>query len=365
MSLAPYTGTPTYPDNYMTKNVALVSGLTGGSAAYTYAWAGTGSLSAFSSALASPTLTALCSALPGTINLTVTDGNSQSVNSSVAISICTPAIVSAPSISSGPSYTGNYATALYGFKANASGGAGVLTYNWSGPDGFTAGVANPSYSFTCTALGGTVTLIVSDPAAKSVTNTINLPACTGALVTSATPGTRTYDTGYVHTTIPLTSTVSGGKAAYTYGWTGPTGATFSPSSSDAAPTVTIPCSSLATGGSVTLNLTDGNGQVGNATVSVTACPSPITATITKNTGPLYDGNYSTAAYIFTASATGGSGSYTYGWTGPSGFITTGTNPSYTFTCTDLTVFKLSPWSLPMPTLRPGPPPTCWPLVPPR
>ena len=335
MSLAPYAGTPTYSGNYITKNVTLVSGLTGGSAAYTYTWTGTGGLAAFSSSVATPALAATCSTLPATVNLTVTDGNFQSVSSSVLITACTGTIVSNPAISSGPAYSGNYATALYSFNANSSGGAGSLTYAWGGPDGFSSTTANPSYTFTCSALSGTITLTVTDPASKSVTNTINLPACTGSLVTSASPGTRTYDTGYAHTTIPLTSTVSGGQTAYIYGWTGPTGSSFSPSNSSTTPTVTIPCSSLSAGGSVVLNVTDANGQVGTATVGVTACPSQIFSTITKNSGPLYGGNYGTAAYTFTASALGGTNSYTYAWTGPSGFTSTATQPSYTFTCSDL------------------------------
>jgi hypothetical protein len=339
MTLAPYAGTPTYPDNYVTKNVTLVSGLTNGSATYHYAWTGTGSLSAFSSTLASPALSAACLSLPATVNLIVTDGNNQTVNSSVSISACAPGVTSAPAIASGPLYDGNYGTALYGFAAHAAGGTGSYTYAWSGPDAFSSTSDTPTFTFTCTDLvgGQVVSLIVTDTAAKSVTQTVSLPACIGALVTSATPGTRTYDTGYVHTTIPLTSSVTGGQTPYTpYLWTGPAGSTFSPSSSDTAPTVTIPCTSLTTGGSVILNVTDTHGQVGTATVSVTACPSAISATITKNSGPLYGGNYSTTTYSFTASATGGTNSYTYAWTGPSGFTSALANPSYPFNCTDLT-----------------------------
>ncbi|OFX37699.1 MAG: hypothetical protein A2X08_10060 [Bacteroidetes bacterium GWA2_32_17] len=180
------------------------------------------------------------------------------------------------------------------------------TYNWTGPNGFSSSLQNPSvpgitladagdYSVTatvdgCTGTAGTTTVVVNPiPAAPIAGN--NGPLCEGA-------------------TLNLTASNIAGA---TYSWTGPNGFT----SSLQNPAIVIV--TLADAGNYSVTATvDGCTSIAGTTI-VVVNPIPA-APIVGNNGPLCEGQ----TLNLTASDVIGA---TYSWTGPNGFSSSLQNPS--------------------------------------
>ncbi|MEW6470004.1 MAG: PKD domain-containing protein [Bacteroidota bacterium] len=180
------------------------------------------------------------------------------------------------------------------------------TYNWTGPNGFTSTLQNPSiagvtlaaagtYSVTatvggCTGPAGTVTVTVN-PNPVAPTAGSNSPVCVGQ-------------------TLNLTASSIVGA---TYNWFGPNGFT----SSLQNPSITNV--TLAAAGTYTVTATV-NGCTGpGGTVTVTVNPTPAAPTAGSNS-PVCSGQ----TLNLTASNIVGA---TYNWSGPNGFTSTSQNPS--------------------------------------
>ncbi|HKR64718.1 MAG TPA: hypothetical protein VJZ00_13380, partial [Thermoanaerobaculia bacterium] len=174
----------------------------------TYSWTGP---AGFTSSLQNPTRTNATAAYSGTYSVTVT------VDGCTSAAGTTNVVVTAPSTPA-PTNGGPYCEgATIQLSTSAVSGA---TYAWTGPNGFSSALQNPTRANATTADAGTY----------SVTVTVN--GCTSAagstnVVVNAIPATPTPSNGGPYcsgATIQLsTPTVAGA----TYSWTGPSGFTSS------------------------------------------------------------------------------------------------------------------------------------------
>ncbi|MDN5292388.1 MAG: trimeric autotransporter adhesin, partial [Anaerophaga sp.] len=117
-------------------------------------------------------------------------------------------------------------------------------------------------------------------------------------------------------TLGLSVTVSGGSGPYTYSWTGPNGFT----STDEDPVLSNV--TLVDAGTYEVVVTDANG-CGSTTAStvVTVNENPVIDAI-SNDGPVCE----SGTVNLSVTVIGGSGPYTYLWTGPNGFTSTDEDP---------------------------------------
>lgn len=262
-----------------------------------FAWTGPNN---FSSALQNPSIPAATTAATGTysLNISVTGCTNAST-----LSLNVFAIPAAPApANNGPICAGQTLQLTTAAVANA-------TYNWTGPNGFSSAVQNPSisnatvaasgvYSLTvtvnnCTSPVGSTTAVVF-PVPQITSITTNSPVCTGG-------------------TLNLSATTDvAGTATYT--WFGP--AAFI--SQQQNPTIA--------------NVTPANGGIYTVNVSVNGCTSPdlirnvvilsLPVAQPSSNAPVCVG---ASLQLFAASLANGS----YSWTGPLGFASTQQNPVIT------------------------------------
>ncbi|MCK6690476.1 MAG: hypothetical protein L6Q97_00065 [Thermoanaerobaculia bacterium] len=305
-------------------DVILSSTVSGGSGIYSLIqWSGSDSYVASTGAPAPFTAT---SASAGVYQVEVTD------NKGCTATAATPVVVNAkPNLTAG-SNSPVCLGANIDLKATASGGSGVYsTYNWTGPDAYTANQMAPTgfpatlsrsgiYHVTVTDnTGCTATafasVAVSGNAAPAVVASGNGPRCAGA-------------------NILLTSLPSAGSGVYSqFKWSGPDNYASLQQNPPAFP------ASAAAAGYYTVTVTDNKGCSGTSSVSVQV--SAPKATPTTNT-PICLGS----DIHLSAGPSGSIGVYTaFSWAGPNGFTASGEYPAafaataqsagtYTVTVTD-------------------------------
>jgi gliding motility-associated-like protein len=141
--------------------------------------------------------------------------------------------------------------------------AGMTTYSWTGPNGFTSLLQNPSISANATlAMAGVYTLIVTN--ASGCTNTI-----TTTVTVNALPVATVSNNGPVCAGSALSLT--GGPAGMTtYSWTGPNGFTSLLQNPSVSANATLTMS-----GVYTLTVTNGSGCMSIASTTVTVNENPV------------------------------------------------------------------------------------------
>jgi gliding motility-associated-like protein len=262
----------------------------GGTPGYTYAWAPSGGTGT--------TATNLCS---GNYTCTITDANGCVITRTFNITqptAVTATTATTPVLCNG----GSTGTA----SVTASGGTPGYTYAWapSGGTGATAtGLAAGTYTCTITDANGCVitrSITVTQPTVITATSTTVTAICGNA------NGSATV-------------TPSGGTPGYTYSWA-PSGGTDATATGLSA-------------GTYTCTITDANGCTFTHSLTIVNAGSP-TASVVSSTNILcFGGNNGSA----TATATGGTGPYTYAWTPSGGTNATATGliaGTYTVTATD-------------------------------
>ena len=277
----------------------------GGSGPYTYSWSGP---DGFTSTDQNPTISNVTLLNNGDYDVVVTDANGcGSATSSVSVVINENPVIDNIS-NNGPVCAGG----TLDLSVTVSGGTAPYTYSWSGPDGFISTAQNPSIANAttanagdydvvvtdangCNSVTGTTTVVVSDPVIDNISN--DGPVCEGA-------------------DINLSVTVSGGIAPYSYSWSGPDGFT----STDQNPTVTNVA--VANAGIYDVTITDSNGCFVTGTTTVVINENPTIDDISSNS-PVCEGG----TLNLSVTAIGGSGPYTYSWSGPDGFTSTNQNPT--------------------------------------
>ena len=180
------------------------------------------------------------------------------------------------------------------------------TYAWTGPNGFTSALQNPTRANAAIADAGTYSVTVTVDGCTSDAGTTNV-------VVNPIPATPTANNGGPYcagATIGLTTPfVSGAN----YAWTGPNGFT----SSQQNPTRSNATTADAGTYSVTITVNGCTSAAGATNVAV----NPIPATPTASNG----GPYCAGATISLSTPTVAGA--TYAWTGPNGFTSALQNPT--------------------------------------
>jgi hypothetical protein len=211
-----------------------------------------------------------------------------------------------------------YNTAAGTFTATGSGGTGTYTYQWYNSSGSISGATANTYSpGNITASTGYYCAITSGSCGTVNTSTTSITV-DGAVTAVVTGGT----TPVCYNTAPgtFTATAGGGTGTYTYQWYNSSGSISGATASTYAP------------GNITAStgyycaITSGScGTVNTSTTSITV-DGAVTAVVTGGTTPVC---YNTSPGTFTATASGGTGTYTYQWYNSSGSISGATASTYT------------------------------------
>ncbi|HKS25131.1 MAG TPA: IPT/TIG domain-containing protein [Thermoanaerobaculia bacterium] len=284
VSAPPTTPVPTNGGPYCLGGTIALSTPTVASA--TYAWTGP---NGFTSTLQNPTRANATAADAGTYSVTVTVDGCTSAAGTTSV-VLTNGAAPLPA-NGGPYCTGSTIALATPIVPGA-------TYAWTGPNGFTSTLPNP------TRAGATV----ADAGVYSVTVTANgctSPAGTTTVVVNAIPAAPTASNGGPYCTGGTIALSTATVAGATYAWTGPNGFT------SALQNPTIASATTANGGAYSLTVTV-NGctsPAGTTNVVVNAVPATPTAT---NSGPYCTGS---TISLSTPAVTGA----TYAWTGPNGY----------------------------------------------
>ncbi len=211
-----------------------------------------------------------------------------------------------------------YNTAPGTFTATGSGGTGAYTYQWYNSSGSISGATSSTYApGNITSTTGYYCAITSGPCGtvNTSTTTIIVDANLTAVISGGT-------SPICYNTSPgtFTATGDGGTGSYTYQWystttgiiTGATSSTYAPGNI----TTTTGYYCAVTSGSC--------GTVNTSTTNITVYGN-LTAGISGGTSPIC---YNTDPGTFTATGSGGNGTYTYQWYNSSGMITGATSSTY-------------------------------------
>lgn len=305
-------------------SVSLLASASGGTGVYSsFLWAGPGG---FGSAQEDPVPFAVMPSSAGMYTVTVTDDAGCTATSSVSIAVSgnsAPVVVAG---SNSPLCEG--ANLL--LSATPSGGTGTYSqFRWSGPNNYNSTAQTPSGFPVLATSGGTYTVTVTDNAGCTAMGTVSVqvrprPGLTAGSNSPVCEGRS----------LLLTSTPSGGSGVYSmFQWSGPNN--YSASEEDPAAFA----ASLSAGGLYTVIVTDNAGCTASATTTVQISTLPsVTAGLL---GPVC----TNGTVSLSAVPSGGSGVYTYTWSGPGGFNAAVQNPpafavvpavagSYSVTLTD-------------------------------
>ena len=256
------------------------------SGATTYSWTGP---NGFTSSLQNPTIPNSSTANSGTYSVVV--ANSLGCKDTASTQITINAVTQAVANSNSPLCAGQ----ILNLTANTA-----SSYSWSGPNGFTSNLQNPSITNLSNNNSGTYTLIVTNGNGCVDTTTLSISVLANNLVTVNSNGPLCAGQ-----TLNLTA-----SAGSSYVWSGPNGFT----STQQNPTINNVSTTNA--GSYSVVVTNGNGCTYSTSLTVSINPNtPVTA---SSNSPICEGDN------LTMNASAGS---SYSWTGPNGFTSTIQNPT--------------------------------------
>jgi len=225
-----------------------------------YSWTGP---NGFTSAVQNPVINGVTDAAAGTYTLTVTNTAGCSASTTVAVTINTVNL---------PTAVAN--TPCAGGDLNLIGGPSAMaSYSWTGPNGFTSSVQNPTITRVTAAAAGTYTLTVIYPTGGSASVTVDViinPLPAPAIV-GPDPVCQSADNS---TEIYSTATVAG----RTYNWTVVGGTLSGQGTNQIAVLWTTPGP-----GSVSVTETViSTGCTATVTMDITVQPAPVTNGIFHN-----------------------------------------------------------------------------------
>ena len=261
----------------------------GGTMPYTYAWSN------------AATTASITGVIAGTYSVTITDQNGCTSTSSATIT--EPASLIAASVVDSNTSCNGFSDG--GASASAAGGTMPYTYAWSNSatTASITGVIAGTYSVTITDANG-----CTDSTSTTITEPTPLVAT--SVVDSNASCSGFSDGG-------ASASATGGTGAYTYAW------------SNTATTASI---TGVMAGTYTVTITDANGCTSTSSISVGQAISLVTSSVVDSNitcNGLSDGGA-------TASATGGTGAFTYSWNNAAttASITGVVAGTYTVTVTD-------------------------------
>ena len=285
-----------------------VNTITGGNGGYTFAWTGPNGTAYATQNIGS--------AMPGSYSLTVKDSKNCTATRTFAI-VDTAANI----INSTPSVTNVICNGgTNGVISLTATGSSSLTYNWTGPNGFTATTLNIS-----NLRAGNYTLVITDAGcSKTISATVNEPTPIVTAVQSVNIRCKGTPTSVGTGSIALNAT--GGTGTLTITWTGPNGFSATGQSINALKA-----------GTYTASISDANSCPKSQSVTITE-PADTLGITNSAVTPITCNGASTGAISVTVA--GGTPQYSYAWTGTGGFTSTQKDISgrtagqYTLTITD-------------------------------
>ncbi len=277
-------------------NETLSLNATGGT---TYQWSGP---SGFTSNNQNPTITNPNGTNAGTYYVTVTDGNG-----CLSIGQTTVIVNSVPELtvtSNSPLCSGQD---IHLTSSNA------VSWSWNGPNSWTSNVQNPTLPNAQTAQSGTYSVTITDSNGCMNSGSVNVTVNETPTVNAGSDQTILYGTS-----TSLSGLGSGGSGNYSYNW--------QPSDSLVNATVQNPTTvNLEATTTFVLMVTDNTtGCKGYDTTIVTVQGGPLSVVVNVNDHTICSGE----TIQLQATASGGSGSYTYNWSSnPAGFTSNLANPT--------------------------------------
>ncbi|WP_044601155.1 beta strand repeat-containing protein [Candidatus Babela massiliensis] len=269
--------------------ITLTANVSGGTAPYSYSWAGPNGFASTVNPVIIPNATFDDA---GSYTVTVIDANGCSGTDESIVnlgSLTVNVLPDSDSVCIGSTIT---------LTANVSGGTAPYSYSWAGPNGFTSTV-NPVIIPNAT---------LSDTGTYQVTVT-DFNSCTGLGSAVINVGSLTVnvlsnqDPVCSGSTITLTANASGGTMPYTYSWILPNG------SMEKNNPLIIPNASLSNAGTYQVMVTDFNGCIASSSITLTVNDS-LSVNITPNPAIVSLGENIT----LTANVSGGSSEYiSYQW----------------------------------------------------
>jgi gliding motility-associated-like protein len=265
----------------------------GGTPGYTYVWIGEGG---FGPVFQNP----ITNLGPGEYSVLVIDANNCNFTSSVTLTGPPPfTITLQPTVNNGNN-VGCAGGATGSINLITNGGAAPFTYSWTGPDGF---MSSNEDLFNLPA--GTYCVVVTDATfctAQACVTLTEAPPLTLTLTPAVLP--NGFNVGCGESNGSITTTVTGGTAAFTYNWTGPGNFTaFTPNISGLQ------------AGTYCLTLTDANGCTTSECVTLSQ-PANVAVAINLTQPISCFGVFNGA---LAATVLQGEAPFSYFWTGPSGF----------------------------------------------
>lgn len=270
------------------QNATFTSTVSGGTGSYSYFWTGacSGSASNCTKTLNSP----------GTMIATVhvTSGNTTKT-ANCQTEVIQPALLVSCSASPSSIQVGQNAT----FTSAVTGGTGSYSYWWSGA--CTGSASNCTKTLLSAGEAkSTITVVSGNQTVSAYCSTqVNaLPTQDLSVSCSATPSSIN-----VGQSTAFISSVSGGTGSYSYLWSGACSGTFQNCNNTFSNPGTQTASVVVTSG--------GHTATANCTVNINQSNQNLNVYCSANPGSINVGQ----SAIFTASASGGTGSYYYSWSG--------------------------------------------------
>ncbi|MBK9758610.1 MAG: SprB repeat-containing protein [Flavobacteriales bacterium] len=256
--------------------------VSGATPPYTYLWTGS---SGYTNSVQD-----ISGLAAGTYTFIVTDANGCSTSQTFTLNVPTPFNISLSGADQGGGFniscnSGNNGT----IDATAAGGSAPLAYAWSGPNGFTAAVADISGL-----VAGTYNMTVTDVNGCTANSSISLTE-PNALNATASSSAQVDCVGGSNGS--ATSNGTGGVAPFTYQW-------------NTVPVQNTQNANGLTAGTWMVTITDANSCTSNANVVITEPAGVLSASIIAQTDVLCFGNSTGSA---TASASAGTAPYSYSW----------------------------------------------------
>ncbi len=277
------------------QNISLTSSGTGG----IISWTGP---NGFTANTANTTVTSATAAASGTYNVTYASvAGCPSVAGSVAVTV--------NPLPANPVASATATSVCAGGTINLTTTSTGPTWSWTGPNGFTSNIQDPSIPNATIAAGGTYTLTVYSAAgcASAIPGTVTITV-------NAVPATPTLG-GLSPICSGQTLNLTASAGATGYNWTGPNSFTANTQNTNITNITT------AASGTYTLVATGAGGCSSlPAYINITVNPTPAAPTASSNS-PICAGT--------TLTLMGSNGSSTYNWTGPNGFTSNIQGPSIT------------------------------------
>ena len=283
---------------------SITASTSGGNGTYSYAWDGPAGVDVSGGGATKNNLIA------GTYTVTVTDGLGCSDIESVTLTQPDEVVITLT-----PTHLichENNASPSGEISINVVGGNGTYTYAWSGP----GANLNSTGSNQTQLSAGTYSVTVTDGLNCTAEASVTLTQI-DELIATGTPGNLDCNSANGSPDGSITLTLTGGTSPFTFLWTSGDGTI--PAGQE-----TVQNPTGLTAGTYTVVVTDANDCIETIDVTLTQ-PDPIIITYDPTNPPCNAINTPQVEGAIDITVTGGTGTYTYGWSSPDGGV--GLNPT--------------------------------------